>query len=123
MEQFGLKSSHVNCLYYLYKNRLITAARLSELTKEDKAGISRSLNFLEKKGLINCNTDSAKKYNNPIKLTELGEEVGKTVVLKIDKYIAEISGGLNDDDREILYRCLNIISENIDKIATKIMEK
>ena len=30
--------------------------------------------------------------------------------LRIDKYIAEISGGLNDDDREILYRCLNIIS-------------
>ena len=48
MAEFKLKSPHVSCLYYLYKEKTLTAKELCDICDEDKAAISRSLLYLEK---------------------------------------------------------------------------
>ena len=50
MAAFGLKGPHVSCLYYLSLNDGLTAAALCERCGEDKAAVSRSLDYLEKSG-------------------------------------------------------------------------
>ena len=52
MSEFDLKSSHVSCLYYLYQKTSLTAKELCDICEEDKANISRSMEYLEKNGYL-----------------------------------------------------------------------
>jgi DNA-binding MarR family transcriptional regulator len=73
MAEFDLKSSHVSCLYYIYKSEALTAKELCEICKEDKANISRTIKYLETSGYILCEAQSNRKYHSHLKLTELGK--------------------------------------------------
>ena len=95
----------------------MTSKELCERCEEDKATISRSLDYLEKNGYLVCKSDSKKRYNAPFELTERGMRAGKRIADKISVVLDEISVGVPDADRMIFYRSLNIISENIDKVA------
>ena len=52
MAEYNLRSAHVSCLYYLYTNKGATATDLCERCEEDKATISRALDYLENGGYI-----------------------------------------------------------------------
>ena len=52
MAEYNLRSSHISCLYYLYLSKELTATELCDRCEEDKATISRSLDYLEKNGYI-----------------------------------------------------------------------
>lgn len=117
MAKYELRSPHISCLYYLYISEELTSKDLCERCEEDKATISRSLDYLEKNGYIICKSNEKKRYNAPFSLTEKGENAGKKIADKIASVLNEVSSGISDEDREIFYRCLNIISEHIDKVA------
>ena len=117
MENYELRSPHVSCLYYLYTAEDLTAKDLCERCEEDKATISRSLDYLEKNGYLTCKSQSKKRYNSPFELTERGKRAGKRIADKITAVLDEISVGISDEDRAVFYRSLKIISENIDKVA------
>ena len=119
MAEYNLRSAHISCLYYIYRSSDITATDLCEKCEEDKATISRSLDYLEKSGFITCESKSTKRYKCPLVLTEKGLEVGKKIADKIDGVLNEISSSLSDDERIEFYRSLFIISESIEKIANK----
>ena len=117
MQQFGLKSFHVSCLYYIYKfNDGLTASELCSLCEEDKGAISRSIDLLINNGFIMYeNDDNNKKYRAKLFLTDKGKEVAERVN-KITENAVEIgSKGLTDKEREIMYKCLDIISNNLNK--------
>ena len=117
MKNYELRSSHVSCLYYLYISKELTSKDLCERCEEDKATISRSLDYLEKHGYLICKSESKKRYNAPFTLTEKGERAGKRIAEKITAVLCEISTGISNEDRIIFYRSLNVISENIEKTA------
>lgn len=117
MADYGLRSAHVSCLYYLFCGKAQTATELSECCEEDKATISRSLDFLEEHGFLTCNSKFAKRYKSPLILTEKGEEAGKRIADKIAHVLEEISIGLSEDERAEFYRGLSIISAGLEKIA------
>ena len=48
MAEYGLRSAHVSCLYYIYSVKNITATELCERCEEDKATVSRAIDYLEK---------------------------------------------------------------------------
>ena len=117
MANYELRSPHISCLYYLYISEELTSKDLCERCEEDKATISRSLDYLEKNGYLVCKSESKKRYNAPFVLTERGTRAGKRIADKIVAVLDEISTGISDEDRAIFYRSLNIISENLDKVA------
>ena len=117
MADYNLRSSHVSCLYYLYTNRGLTATDLCERCEEDKATISRALDFLERDGYIACGTQSAKRYKSPLFLTDRGQEVGKQIADKIDGVLDAISDGLSEEERASFYRSLSIISESLEAVS------
>ena len=122
MAEYNLKSYHISCLHYLYSSEKLTATDLCELCEEDKATISRSLDYLEKNGYILCETKSAKRYKSPLILTENGIEACKKIAEKIDRVLDEVSIGLTDGERAEFYRSLNIISNNLDRISNGLTE-
>ena len=113
MAEFDLRSSHVSCLYYLYKMKMLTAKELCDICAEDKANISRAVKHLEENGYLRCDAKHAKRYQSPLTLTEKGEEIGERIALKIDRILSHAGDGISEEERQIMYRCLSAIRENL----------
>lgn len=119
MAEYNLRSLHISCLYCLYKEKGLSATELCERCEEDKAAISRSLDYLEKNGFLFCDSKAQKKYRSPLVLTEKGSEAGKQIADKIDDVLNEISYGLTDEERTEFYKSLTVISNSLDKLCRK----
>lgn len=117
MAEYDLKSSHVSCLYYLYKMVSLTARELCDLCREDKANISRSIKYLESNGYLVCTSRTIKRYQSPLRLTELGREVGERISRKIDHILDQASAGVTEEQRTAMYRSLSIIGGNLQKLC------
>ena len=117
MAAYHLRSAHVSCLYYIYKSHSITATELCEKCEEDKATISRALDYLEKNEFLVRESKGTKHYKSPLILTEKGRLVGEKIAIKIDNVLEEISHSLTDDQRNEFYRNLSVISESLDTVA------
>lgn len=117
MAEFDLKSSHVSCLYYLYNMVSLTARELCDLCREDKANISRSIKYLENNGYLVCTSKTAKRYQSPLRLTEMGQEVGERISRKIDHIVEKASEGLIEEHRIVMYRSLSLVSGNLQRLC------
>jgi len=122
MAEFDLKSPHVSCIYYLYRFEALTSKELAEICDEDKAAVSRSLDFLEENGFIFCENEMRKRYKSPFQLTQKGLEAGQKLVAKVDRIIEAASQGLAEEERNTMYRGLAIISENLLRICDEYEE-
>lgn len=117
MAEYNLRSAHVSCLYYIYSLKNATATDLCERCEEDKATVSRALDFLEAGGYITRESEVSKRYKSPLTLTDRGFEVGKKIAAKIDGVLDAVSGGLTEQERVEFYRSLSIISESLDSVC------
>lgn len=122
MEEYHLRSPHVACLYHLYLAKELTSTALCERCEEDKATISRSLDYLEKNGYLVCRSTSAKRYNSPLTLTEKGMAAGAEITDKINRILDEVSIDLSEEERAALYRSLGKISERLERVSNGFYE-
>ncbi len=123
MAEFNLKSPHVSCIYYLYKKTTLTAKDLCDVCDEDKAAISRSIDYLEKNNYLTCSSNAKKRYKAYLELTQKGKEVGQIIANKIDNILNIASGTLSEEDRIILYKSLSLINNNLQKFCENYEEK
>ncbi len=117
MEAFNLRSSHVSCLYYLYKKKTLTAKELSDMCGEDKANISRTINFLESNGFVKCESTAKKRYQSALFLTEKGVLTASEIAKKIDTVLERASEGLSEENRVVFYNSFLLICSNLEKIC------
>ena len=117
MAEYNLKSSHVSCIYYIYRYGSLTPKELCDLCGEDKANISRALKYLEENQYLIINNDSNKKYQRPIVLTENGVKIGKHLSEKINEILSIASEGLSEEKRNIMYEGLSWINNRLNKIC------
>ena len=112
MTEFGLKGTHVMCLYYLRRNPAgLTAAQLCGLCAEDKAAISRTVSELRSRGYIT--TLSEKAYRAMLTLTTAGQELARKFDHLIEGWVTAGGDGLTDEERTDFYKSLAIIAENL----------
>ena len=118
MEQFGLKGSYA--VYLIAMRRFpegVTAARLSSLCGRDKADVSRAAAVLESQGLISKETGSGNLYRAKLMLTERGAAVTEEIARKAEYAEKAAGSGLTEDERENLYKSLEIIRQNLRELA------
>lgn len=113
MSELGLKGTHLTCLFYLFTSDVKTAAELSKQSGEDKAAISRSIEFLSKGGFIEADGN----YRKFLSLTDKGRQTAQYIVNKVNEFVDAISGDMTEDERKIFYKALNNVSENLKKIT------
>ena len=109
MTELGLKGTHLTCLFYLSR-RDYTAAQLCQLCAEDKASISRTVADLRARGYI---APSEKQYRAPLQLTEEGKKAAAQLEPLIHRWVLQGGDGLTEQQREVFYECLGIISTNL----------
>lgn len=118
MAELSLKGPHVSCLYYLSKQDGLTAAELCAQADEDKAAISRSLDYLEKAGYITCESSSGRRYRAELHLTQQGRKTASEVAGRIDSIVEAASAGLSEEERRVMYRALAQIDANLERILS-----
>ena len=112
MTEFGLKGTHVMCLYYLRQYPTgLTASQLCGLCAEDKAAISRTVAELKNRGYIT--TLSQKAYRAMLTLTAAGQEVARRFDRLIESWVRVGGDGLSDEERSDFYKTLSTITENL----------
>lgn len=112
MTEFGLKGTHVMCLYYLRQNPAgLTASQLCGLCAEDKAAISRTVSELKSRGYIT--TLSQKAYRAMLTLTAAGQEVARKFDKLIESWVTAGGDGLTEEERSDFYKSLSSIAENL----------
>lgn len=126
MKSIGLKGAHVMCIYHLNVHPDgLTASDLCDKCKEDKAGISRILADLEQNSFIRYEetdkssgkTTGKKKYRAKAILTEKGKEQAKSLEKLIVHVTQAVGNGISEQEREIFYRVLFQISDNLNQIC------
>ena len=122
MAVYHLRSAHVSCLYYIYSLDGVTSAELCEHCEEDKATISRAVDYLETNGFLLRGT-SAKRYKSPLLLTEKGRDAGKRIAEKIGGILETVSHALTEKERIEFYSCLSTISRSLEAIVQNNEEK
>lgn len=116
--ELGLKGKQVQCLFFLHK--LPEGASLTELCDlcdEDKGAMSRTIKELTAKNLVYVEEKNTQKYRNPIKLTKFGQDNAGIVTAKINHMLAMGGNGISDDEREIFYKSLTQVSNNLTAIC------
>lgn len=116
MARFGLKGPHVSCLYYLGLDGPLTAAELAERCDEDKAAVSRSLEFLLKNGYVTTEAAS-RRYRSPLYLTDRGREVCASLQARIASMEDTASAGLTEEQRSNMYAALELICGNLERLC------
>ena len=119
MADYRLRSAHISCLYYLYLAPGLTVTELSERCEEDKATVSRALEYLEENGYLTGGDPGARRYKRPLRLTEKGAEVAGKIAGKIDRVLNEVSVELTEEERVEFYRCLTLISNRLDILSQR----
>lgn len=114
MTELGLKGTHVTCLFYLSNHpEGLTAAQLCTLCAEDKASVSRTVADLRSRGYIAQSGE--KHYRALLKLTPEGVQAAKQMEPLIERWVQSGGDGLTQEQREIFYRSLALIGENLRK--------
>ena len=119
MQEYGLSNVHVSCLYYLFKEKSLTAKEIMDICLEDKASLSRAIAFLEENGYIECDTNQKKRYNSCFKLSLAGVKIAEGIAHKIDNILDFAGEGLSEDKRNGMYESLMLISDNLENFCNK----
>lgn len=117
MKRFGLHAGHVMCLYHLGKYpEGLTVTQLAQISREDKAAVSRCLSELVRRQLVSGDFPEGKRsYRTRLCLTAQGRELVEQINSRVDAAVIGGSSGLTQLQRENLYFSLELIIKNLSR--------
>ena len=118
MAEYDLNSPHAVYLTTLYNfPEGITAAKLGELCCKNKADVSRMIGILEKKGLVRKESVGGNLYRAKLLLTDEGKHAAEYVQKRAALAVELAGSGMTDEEREVFYRCLELITSNLQTLS------
>ena len=118
MAKYDLNSPHAVYLNTLYQfEEGITAAKLGELCCKNKADVSRMVAILEKKDLVRREAVGRNLYRAKLLLTEEGKQAAEHVQKRAAIAVELAGSGMTAAEREVLYRCLELITTNLQALS------
>ena len=107
-EQWGL-------LTRLRDGEGMNQSRLGERTFKDRHNVTRMLDLLEKRGLIERQVDEANRRAYRVFLTEAGKDAEEKLKVLVTKARAAMFEGLSAEDRSAMGRIFTHIARNIEQ--------
>ncbi len=118
MNTFGLKGSHVMCLYYVGKNpEGHTALELCDLCNEDKSQISKAVAYLQRVGYIAPDKKSGtRKYKIRYIITPKGFDIYNAINQLIIGVLERCEDGLSEEEIFTFYETFEKINKKLKAI-------
>lgn len=117
MEKYGLKGAFAQYLVAMSAYPAgITATDLCEVCDKDKAAISRVVSEMEEKGLVQKIGENGRTYRAALVLTPKGREAVEYVAKCAREVVSRAVEGLSTEDRAAMYRSMELIYTNLQKI-------
>ncbi len=116
MKQYGLRGAYALYLMIIGSSEEpITAARLAELCRRDKADISRAVSTFQKKGILEPHGQA--RYRASLVLTEEGKALTEQISGRAAEVLQQAGQGISAEMRDNMYQCLDIVARNMQKIS------
>ena len=114
LEAHGTDLSHSQfiVLRNLYYKGAFSQREIAKLLSKDAAAIKRTIDLLEKKGLVI--RKKVRTLKNSVCITEKGKELMPKVLKLADEQIAEALNGIEPDHQELLRVMLDKIYVNLE---------
>jgi len=113
LESYDLSFKTYNMLMKIVFREKISQSELTELTKTDKAAVTRGLNHLTKKGLVLRVKDEYDKRKTEISATEAGKKLFHELHDLHHDIFAVVLSGIDESGLDQFEATLNIIESNI----------
>lgn len=118
MAKFGLKGPHAQCMLVMSRYpEGLTARALCEICDKDKASISRTVAELEEAGMVIRKEPNGSRYRALLILTEQGMAAATAVSARAQLAVERSGAGLEDEQRQVFYQVLALISRNLHTIC------
>ena len=118
MAKFGLKGPHAQCILALGRHpEGLTVSQLCEQCDKDKAAVSRTVAELETAGMVLRSQRNGVRYRAPLTLTEQGATAAHAVSRRALFVVEQAGLGLEDQQRQVFYQVLALISGNLHSIC------
>ncbi|PLY07769.1 MAG: hypothetical protein C0625_04175 [Arcobacter sp.] len=85
----------------------VNQTRIATLLGKDTATISRSLDSLEKKGLVSKSEQSGDRRSKKVEITKKGESVLEETLLEVGSYRESLNSKLTQDEIEAFFKIMN----------------
>ena len=108
-----LPNSQYIVLRYLYFKGALSQLEIANLLSKDAAAIKRTIDLLEKKGLVT--RTQIRKLKNSVCITDKGKNLMPRVIEIADAVINEALNGIETENRELLQTMLDKIHTNLEK--------
>lgn len=118
MKKYGLHGTSARVLIAFRRNGSMTAAELTKELGRNKAELSRIIADLEKKGLLEKASKTA-NYRVRLRLTEIGSNTADRLNHSVERAVFFAGNKLSDEEREILYKALDSIKDNLSIISNE----
>ena len=113
MKSYGLGSTHTFCLRTLRSSEDgMTRTQLASACSVDKAQISRLVSELSEMGYV-LEASKGAGYRKKIVLTARGQEVAQGIDGMVNRVLDYVSGDIQEEDIEQMYRVLGLICEKL----------
>lgn len=122
-QTLGFSYSQVRILFGAMEPEGVIQATLSKQSKVDPAAITRSLQTMERDGLIRREPDPKDSRCIRIFVTEKGKSLAQTLPGKIAEFEASLTEGLPDEEILGMHRLLSHIEERLSSGNAGIIKK
>jgi len=113
---YKLTAQDFGILFRLWKQDGLSQVQIASLMMRDKTTITRRLDALVKKGLIERRVDSIDRRLFRIHLTQDGMKATESLMMVVDEFQKEVLAEIPDEHKEITINTLKKITEYITRI-------
>ena len=115
MQTYGLKKIDIDVLYFLsHSGKQDTAKDIANLIYVSKAHVSKAIENLHQKALIELIADPSDRRYVHIRISASGQQIVDEIKQIRDKTEKILFDGISPEDRELLLRLSYQIADNID---------
>jgi len=122
-QALGFNYSQMRILFGAMEPEGVIQASLSKLYKVDPAAITRSLQTMERDGLIRREPDPKDNRCIRIFVTEKGQTLAETLPGKIAEFEAKLTAGLEDEEILSMHRLLLHLEERLFAVNAGLFKK
>jgi len=115
---YQITAQDFGILFRLWKQDGLTQMQIAALMMRDKTTITRRLDGLVKKKLIERRPDECDRRCFHIHLTDAGKVATERLMAVVDAFQREVLAEVPVDDREATIRTLKMISEHVTRSRT-----